>query len=62
MVLHGELDGTIPFRHSALVFGAAPEISGGKHKKLVTFESGGHTDLFDIDPEKYYGSINAFTE
>jgi len=62
MVLHGELDGTIPFRHSALVFGAAPETSGGKQKRLVTFESGGHTDLFAIDPEKYYGSINSFAE
>jgi fermentation-respiration switch protein FrsA (DUF1100 family) len=56
LVIHGTIDGTIPYSMGRKVF----EAIHSQQKKFVTIEGGDHNDLDDKDPKKYWGEIREF--
>ena len=55
LVIHGTIDGTVPYDMGRKVFEAIPA-----EKKFVTIEGGDHNDLEDKDPKAYWGSMRQF--
>jgi hypothetical protein len=62
LILHGEEDGVVPFHNSSLLFEAAPDSPGGSPVSLVAIKGAGHTDLYDVDPDRYFGALKAFAD
>jgi len=52
---HGALDSVVPLRHSKLLYEAAND-----PKKLVVFETSGHVDMYETDPELYFTTLLKF--
>ena len=57
LLIHGTDDATIPHHHSEMLFKEANE-----PKEFLSVKGAGHTDLFAINPARYYGAISRFIE
>ena len=57
LLIHGTEDTTIPHHHSEMLFNEAQE-----PKEFLSVKGAGHTDLFSINPARYYGAISRFIE
>ena len=57
LLIHGTEDTTIPHLHSEMLFKEANE-----PKEFLSVKGAGHTDLFAINPARYYGAISRFIE
>jgi len=55
LIVHGTDDEVIPYSMGASLY---ERYKGAK--TMVTIDKAGHNDLQDIDPKKYWGSINEF--
>ncbi|MFQ5433137.1 MAG: alpha/beta hydrolase [Nitrospinota bacterium] len=57
LLIHGTEDATIPHHHSEMLFKEA-----GEPKEFLSVKGAGHTDLFAVNPARYYGAVSRFIE
>lgn len=55
LIIHGDSDQTVSFRHSERIFAAASE-----PKQLEIIPNGDHDGLDLVDPERYHSIVNEF--
>lgn len=55
LVIHGRLDGTVPFSHALQLFAAA-----GEPKRNLWVDGAGHNDLVEVAGEAYWQALTDF--
>jgi hypothetical protein len=57
LLIHGTDDTTLPHYHSEMLYEAARD-----PKEFLSIKGAGHTDLYAVNPSRYYGAISRFIE
>ncbi len=55
LILHGDQDETVPISQGRKLYGAA-----NQPKRFQVLEGAAHNDTFEVAPEQYWGTIEAF--